>query len=129
MQFEENFDYIQIEIEKMNNLEKIGEFAFLCTTYHQNLCKHTNCKNCAFINLLTWMYIENFHQENAVDEIQEFFKSKCCSFYSMIVLLRALDSIKKVNCELKRKFYFTLAAYNTPRLLFDFVVIFLILME
>ena len=37
------------------------------------------------------------------------------SFYSMTLLLRALDSIKKVNQELKRKFHLTLDVWNDSR--------------
>lgn len=62
------------------------------------------------------MFIENFHNDNAVNEIQKFFKSNFSSFYSMTLLLRALDSIKKVNQELKRKFHLTIDAWNDFRL-------------
>ena len=59
-----NDSAIEIEIQKLNNLTKFGNFIDLITYYHlKRCCKRSNCANCEFIDSITNIYIENFQNE------------------------------------------------------------------
>ena len=63
---------IEKEIEKLNNLEKFGEFIDLSVIYYQKQCEHNDCDDCKYLNQLTCIYIKIFSENNCVDKLQTF---------------------------------------------------------
>ena len=85
-----NNSIIGMEIRKLNNLDKFGNFSDLITYYYLKRCKHTNCGNCESI-----IYIENFqeNEENAMKELQNFCTEYFGHFVSLLTLVSSLAII------------------------------------
>ena len=94
---------IEIEIKKLYDLNKVGNFIDLVTYYHFKRCKHSNCSNCQFIDSITNIYITNFGNENAIKELQVFCGEYFGKFFSLTSLITLLAIIEKKRVELGRK--------------------------
>ena len=75
---------IEIETEKLDCLKKLQRLITLCSFYHVDHCKRSNCINCSFINKLSYIYTENFPDEmNGTLDLQKFCREYFGSFFSL----------------------------------------------
>ena len=103
MAHNENNNIIKTEIQKLNNLNKFGNFIGLITYYHLKRFKHSNCGNCKFIDSITNIYIENFEKkENGIKELQNFCREYFENFFSLITLISSLAIIERKKVELEK---------------------------
>ena len=58
-----NSSIIGIEIQKLNNLNKFGNYINLVTHFHLKRYKCNNCGDCKFVDSLTNIYIEHFEKK------------------------------------------------------------------
>ena len=113
MAYEETALIIEIEIEELNNLEKFGQFIDLTTFYHLRRCRHNFGNNCTFIDKITNVYIENFHnEENGINNLQKLCREYFGNFFSMVSLLNCLVVIEWEKVELEEKFNDLLKVWN-----------------
>ena len=76
-----NSSIIGIEIQKLNNLNKFGNYINLVTHFHLKRYKRSNCGDCKFVDSLTNIYIEHFEKKNVIDELQNFCKEHLDTFF------------------------------------------------
>ena len=75
---------IEIETEKLDCLKKFQRLITLCSFYHVDRCKRSNCINCSFINKLSYICTENFPDEmNGTLGLQKFCREYLGSFFSL----------------------------------------------
>ena len=75
---------MEIETEKLDCLKKFQRLITLCSFYHVDRCKRSNCINCSFINKLSYIYTENFPDEmNGTLGLQKFCREHFESFFSL----------------------------------------------